>query len=212
MNNQAVAGQVSALLVCVAGILICFGGYRLLKLALGLLGFIAGAYVGWQLAVSNLDANNLMALVCAFVGGLLGMALYLWLYFLGIFLLGATAGAIVAAAWFNGTGHQPPPLVLLAISVGFGLVALMVQKFMIVVATAFSGAYLIAAGVWPFIVGAQNPSRIWLDPTQVGPSGNLRYAALAIWLVLGIAGASFQFRSGRRKVETAEKQKEEIKK
>jgi hypothetical protein len=207
MNNQPVVGQVSALVVCVAGILICFWGYRLLKLTLGLLGFIAGAYAGWQLGVSQLDANNVMALVCAFVGGLFGMALYLWLYFLGIFLLGATAGAIVAAAFFNGTAHQPQPLVLLAISVGFGLIALMAQKFMIAAATAFTGAYLIAAGIWPFIA-TQNPSRIWLDPTHVTPSGSIGYAALAIWLVLGVIGTSFQFRGGPRKAEPAEQQKE----
>jgi hypothetical protein len=207
MNNQAVAGQVSALAVFVAGILICFWGYRLLKLTLGLLGFLAGACAGWQLGVYALEANTVMALVCALVGGLLGMALYLWLYFLGIFLLGATAGAIVAAAFYNGTAHHAQPPVVLAISVGFGVIALMAQKFMIVVCTAFSGAYLIAAGIWPFIAGAQNPSRIWLDPTHVGPSGSLGYTALGIWLVLGIAGTSFQFRCGPKKVEPADKQK-----
>ncbi len=207
MNNQAMAGQVSAILVIVAGILVCFWGYRLLKFTLGLLGFIAGAYAGWQIAVSALDANQVMALICALVGGLIGMALYLWLYFLGIFLLGATAGAIVAAAFFNGTAHQPQPLIFLAIAIGFGIVALIAQKFMIVVCTAFSGAYLIAAGVWPFVAGAHIPSRIWLDPTHVGSLGNLGYAALVVWLVLGIAGVSFQFRAGPRKVEVVEKQK-----
>ena len=208
MNNQAVAGQVSALVVCVAGILICFCGYRLLKLTLGLLGFIAGAYVGWQLAISMLDANNIMALVCALVGGLIGMALYLWLYFLGIFLLGATAGAIVAAAIFNGTAHQAQPLLILASAVAFGLIALLAQKLMIVLATAFSGAYLVVAGLWPFIVGTQNPARIWLDPTHVVPSGNLGYVALATWLVLGIAGTGFQFRGRSQKVAPAAKPNE----
>lgn len=205
MNNQAMAGQVSAVVVLVAGILICFWGYRVLKLALGLLGFLVGACAGWQLGLYALDANTVMALVCALVGGLLGMALYLWLYFLGIFLLGATAGAVVAAAFYNATAHHAQPLVVLAVSVGFGLIALMAQKFMIVVSTAFSGAYLIAAGIWPFVAGSENHSRIWLDPTHVGQSGSLGYAALGIWLVLGIAGTSFQFRGGPKQVEPAPK-------
>src|SRR5690242_18256950 len=98
MNNLALPGQVSALAAIVAGILICFWGYRLLKFTLGLLGFIAGAYAGWVFGLSVLHANTGFGLVCALIGGLLGMAFYLWLYFLGIFLLGATAGAIVAAA------------------------------------------------------------------------------------------------------------------
>lgn len=205
MNHQAVAGQVSALVVCVAGILICFCGYRLLKLTLGLLGFIAGAYAGWQLAATALHASDLQALICAVVGGLLGMALYLWLYFLGVFLLGATAGAIMAAAFFNGTAHPAQPLVVLASSVAFGLVALVAQKFMIIVATAFSGAYLVAAGLWPFIAHGQSPSRIWLDPAHITPLGSLGYAALAIWFVLGIVGISVQLRAGSKKVEPAEK-------
>jgi hypothetical protein len=135
------------------------------------------------------------------------MAFYLWLYFLGIFLLGATAGAIVAAAFFNGTGHQPQPVIFLAISIGFGVIALVAQKFMIIVSTAFSGAYLMTAGVWPFIIRSQNQSRIWLDPLHGNPLGNLGYAALVVWLVVGIAGVSFQFRASPRKVEVADKPK-----
>ncbi|HLH55244.1 MAG TPA: DUF4203 domain-containing protein [Verrucomicrobiae bacterium] len=200
MNNQAVAGQVSALAVCVVGVLVCFWGYRLLKVTLGLLGFIAGAYAGWQLGITQLHANDVMALVCAVVGGLIGMALYVWFYFLGVFLLGATAGAIVTAAWVNSTGHQAQPLVALVVAIAFGLIALVAQRFMIIIATAFSGAYLMAAGVWPFIAHGQSPSRVWLDPAHVTPAGTLGYAALALWLVVGIAGASFQFRAGPKKV------------
>ena len=205
MNHQAGVGQVSALIVCVAGILVCFCGYRLLKLTLGILGFIAGAYAGWQLGVYALGGSNVMALVCALVGGLIGTALYLCLYFLGVFLLGATAGAIVVAAYFNGTAHQAQPLVVLAGSVAFGLLALVAQKIMIVIATAFCGSYLIAAGIWPFIARGQNPSQVWLYPAHVSPSGSLGHVALAIWLVLGIVGASVQFRAGPRKAESSNK-------
>lgn len=205
MNDQALAGNVSVFVVIIAGILVCFWGYRLLKLTLGVLGFIAGAYAGWQIGLSVLHANTGMALVCALVGGLIGAVLYVWLFFLGVFLLGATAGSIVAAAFFNGAGHQPQPLIFLAIAIGFGIIALVAQKFMIVISTAFSGAYLIIAGIWPFVAGGQKPPRIWLDPTQGNPLGNWGYAALALWVVLGVIGMSIQFRAGPRRVEAAEK-------
>jgi len=205
MNNYVWAGPVGALLVVIAGLLACFCGYRILKVTLGLLGFIAGAYAGWELGLSQFHFSGGIALVCALVGGLIGMALYVWLYFLGIFLLGASAGAVVAGAFFNGTGHAPEPITFLAICVVFGVIALVAQKFMIIVCTAFSGAYLIIAGVWPFIAGTHNPFRIWLYPVHSGASGGLGLGALVLWLVLGLAGLSFQFRSGPRKVETKEK-------
>jgi hypothetical protein len=205
MNDYAWAGQASALLVIVAGILTCFWGYRILKLTLGLFGFIAGAYGGWEIGLSLLHGSSGIALVCAVIGGLVGMALYLWLYFVGIFLLGATAGTVVAAAFVNGTAQQAQPIVFLAISLIFGVIALVAQKFMIIVSTAFGGSYLITAGLWPFVADAQNASRIWLHPAHNNSSGTLGYAALALWLVLGFAGLSFQFRAGPRKVEVADK-------
>jgi hypothetical protein len=203
MNDYAWAGPVSALLVVVAGILACFWGYRILKVTLGLFGFIFGAYAAWELALSRFDANTAFALVCALVGGLIGMALYVWLYFLGIFLLGATAGAIVVAAVFNGSAHQPEPMVFLAASIIGGIVALIAQKLMIIVSTAFSGSYLIVAGLWPF-VASHAPARIWLYPAP-DSSGPWRYAALAAWLILGLVGLRVQFRSSPRKAEVADK-------
>ena len=128
-------------------------------------------------------------------------------YFLGIFLLGATAGAVVAAAFFSGTGHPAQPIVFLALAVIFGVIALLAQKFMIVASTALSGSYLNMAGVWPFAAGSQIPSRIWLHPAHSGSSETLGYAALVLWLVLGLAGVSFQFRRSRRKAEVETQQK-----
>lgn len=207
MNNYPWAGQVSALLVIVAGILTCFCGYRILKVTLGILGFIAGAYAGWELGLSLAHASIGIALACAIIGGLIGMALYVWLYFLGIFLLGATAGTVVAAAFFNGTGQQAQPILLLVVSVIFGVIALVAQKFMIILSTAFIGSYLITAGVWPLIVRSENSSRVWLDPAQSTSSGTLGYAALVLWILLGVAGASCQFRAGHGKVQVADQRR-----
>jgi uncharacterized protein DUF4203 len=206
MNDYAWAAQISAPLAIVAGILICFWGYRILKFTLAVVGFIVGAYGGWQFGLSLAHDSTGIALVCALVGGLVGAALCLWLYFLGIFLVGAAAGTVVASAFFNGTGHQPQPIVLLAAPIIFGVIALLAQRFMFILSTAFSGSYLIIAGFWPYVAGSQIPSRIWLHPTQSSASGILGYAALGLWIVLGLAGASFQFRGSRQKVEVETQQ------
>ncbi len=202
MNNFAWAGQWTPLVAIAVGVLLCFGGYRILKLSLGLLGFVAGAAAGWQVGLSLVHDNTAIALGCAIVVGVLGAVLCLWLYFFGIFILGASAGAVVAAGLFNGTGHQAEPILLLVFAVVFGLLALLAQKVMVILSTALSGSYLVTAGILPFVAGNGNKTfPMWFNPAQAGSTGTLGYGAVAFWLLLAIVGAAFQFRVSRRKVE-----------
>ena len=106
MNDYTQVGRVSALLVIVAGLLTCFWGYRILKVSLAMIGFIAGAFGAWQLGLSLANSSTGIALGCALVGGVVGAVLCLWLYFVGIFLVGAAAGMVVAAAFSNGIAHK----------------------------------------------------------------------------------------------------------
>src|SRR5258705_223460 len=137
------SGYVTAGVAIVGGILICFWGYRMLKVTLGITGAVFGASGGWALGLSLASGSTGIALVCAVLGAVVGAVLCIWLFFLGIFLLGASAGTALAAAVFNALGHQPEPLVVLIVAVVFGVIAIVVQKFMIVISTAFSGSYLL---------------------------------------------------------------------
>jgi hypothetical protein len=207
MNEYAWAGHSSALFVIVAGVLLCFFGYRILKVSLGLMGFILGAYGGWQAGLAIFHGSTGTALVCALIGGIIGMLLCLLVFQLGVFCVGAAAGTAIAAAVLNGGGHHVPPIVLIALPIAFGIIALIAQKFMIAVSTAFSGAYLITAGIWPFVAEGKNAREIWLHPAQVPASGTLTYGSLAVWLILALVGVSVQLRSCPRRVETAEPKK-----
>ncbi len=207
MNNYAWAAQTSAMFAIVAGILTCFWGYRILKFSLAIMGFVAGALGGWEMGFFLPHASTGWALLCALIAGLIGAVLCLWLYFLGVFLLGATAGGLVAAALFNQAGQQIQPVVLLALPIAFGIIALIAQKVMIILCTACSGSYLITAGIWPFVAGSQNGWRIWLHPAQGGAPGTLGFAAVAVWIILALVGASFQFRRSSRKPEAKTEQK-----
>src|SRR5262249_32473553 len=108
MNNYA-----TVLVAISAGILICFWGYRMLKLTLGIMGAIVGASGGWALGFSVAAGSTVFGLVCAVVGALVGGGVCILLFFVGIFLLGASAGTALATALFNGLGQQPQPLVVL---------------------------------------------------------------------------------------------------
>jgi len=205
MNDYGWQG--SGLAAVIAGILICFCGYRLLKLSLAIIGFFTGAYGGWQLGLALVPGNQLGLLVCALVGALTGMGLCLWLYFGGVFLIGAAAGAVVAGAFVNGTGQQIQPLIFLVCPVIFGLIALVAQRIMISVSTGLSGAYLIIAGIWPFIVDGPKSSPIWFQSLQrPDVAGTLGYGALVLWLVLAVAGISLQLRGRHQYIEVAAQQ------
>jgi len=193
----------SAPLAVAVGILICFWGYCLLKVSLGVVGFIAGAAGGWAVGLSLAPGNSGIALLCAVIGAVIGAVLCIWLFFLGIFLLGASAGAIVATALFSAVGNQPQPILLLVLAMVFGVIALVMQKLMIIVSTAFSGSYLITVGILHLLTGAQDVSALWFNHLQPGSVGILGYVALVFWLVLGLAGIRFQYRGSQRKDEAA---------
>lgn len=202
MEANELARSISGPLAVAVGMLACFFGYRILKLTLGIMGFMAAAAGGWALGFSLAPNNSGIALTCALVAGVIGAALCVWLFFLGIFLLGASAGAIVAAAFFNAAGSQPQAILLLVFAVVFGLVALVMQKFMIVASTAFSGSYLVVAGVLRLMGHLQNGSLPWFDRVHPGSAGLPGYVALAFWIALGLAGLSFQYRTSRRREES----------
>jgi hypothetical protein len=202
MNANELARSITAPLAVAIGILTCFFGYRILKLTLGLMGFMAAAAGGWTFGLSLAPNNSGIALICALVAGVIGAALCIWLFFVGIFLLGASAGAVVAAAFFNAAGSQPQPILLLMFAGVFGIVALVVQKFMIITSTAFSGSYLVVAGLFHLLTHGQDASLLWFNHLQPRAAGTLGYVALAFWVALGLTGLSFQYRNSQGRDET----------
>jgi hypothetical protein len=206
MNINAWVGQLTAPVGIALGILTCFWGYRILKLTLGIMGFLGGASGGWAVGLSLAPGNSAIALVCAVVAGIVGAALCIWLFFLGIFLLGASAGAVVAAAFLNASGNQPQPILVFAFAVVFGVIALVMQKFMIIISTAFSGSYLLTAGIFHLFTGGPNLSPLWFEHPPSGAAGMQGYVALGLWVVLGLGGLSFQYRGSQQREEAVRPQ------
>ena len=205
MNNE-LAVDLSAPLAAAVGLLICFAGYRLVKITLALMGFIAGATGGWALGLALAPNNSTIALACALIAGVIFAILCVWLFFFGVFVLGACAGAVVAAALFRATGYPVQALLILIVAVIFGLLALVLQKFMIILSTAFSGSYLITAAVAHFVTGIQQVHPLWFKQISTTASDKLGYVALALWLILGLIGARFQYVTGAKREKAAPSQ------
>jgi Domain of unknown function (DUF4203) len=189
----------AAVLLLIGGFIAWCAGYRLFRVVLTIYGFILGALIG----SSMVGGTATMPMILAAVGGGAVGALIMFLgYFVGVALVGAGVGAlIVHLAWTHFDG-DPHPFVIVLAAVGGAAAAMMLQRYVIIVATAFAGA-------WTLIVGglALTPlgrafvgegKSVWvvypLDPLPG------RRWVLAAWVVLGAIGMVIQSRfTSRRK-------------
>src|SRR5690242_10924104 len=134
----------AALLLILGGALSCFAGYRLFRVVLAIYGFILGG----SIASSTLAATNATGQLLAWVlGGLAGALILVLAYFVGIALIGAGLGALIAHIGWGYFGAGDPPAVLIVVLAIFGAIgAMILQRYVIVVATAFGGAWTLLLG------------------------------------------------------------------
>ncbi|PWU20116.1 MAG: hypothetical protein C5B50_04670 [Verrucomicrobia bacterium] len=200
MNTNFSPNDVAAVSGILGGVLGCFWGYRILKVVLAITGFIAGATAGWTAGLNFAPSGTITPSVCALVGGVIGAVLCIWLFYLGLFLLGAGFGTLIASSFFSAGGGQMQVMIILACAVVCGLIVLAIQKFMIIVATGFTGAWLVVAGVLHFLAGTSAPFPFVVGGMPPVPRGLPEFVPLIAWLLLGVVGMSVQFGHSRRRV------------
>lgn len=189
----------AGLLLVIGGALSCFAGYRLFKIILGIYGFILGA----MLASSMVAASNTVGMIAAaLVGGLIGALALMFAYFVGIALVGAGLGALVAhVGWsYVGSGGDPPPLAVILLALVGSLGAMVLQRYVIIVATAFGGAWtMIVGGLTVGDRGARAASAdVWIL-YPMSPAPGRSWIPLA-WIGLGLIGTAVQLAvTGRKK-------------
>lgn len=189
------AYQVPAAFVLLAGgILSCFFGYRLFKVVLGMFGFIVGA-----LAASSIfgAGDTTPMVIAALVGGLAGAALLLAAYFVGVALVGAGIGALVVNVIWTQVEGDPHPAVVILFSVAGAVLATWLQRYVIILGTAFAGAWTMLLGGLS-VMGDSGPLRaaaqgdIWVA-YPLTPAPEMRWLPWA-WLALGAFGTLVQMR------------------
>lgn len=186
--------QVPAAAVLIAGgIMACFAGYRLFRVVLAVFGFILGALA----ASSVFGAGDTTAMVlAAIVGGLIGGAILLAAYFVGVALVGAGLGALAAnLLWTRLHGGDPHPFVVVLFSVAGALVATWLQRYVIILGTAFGGAWTLLVGVLA-LMGDSGPMKaaaqgdLWV-PYPLNPAPGQRWLPW-VWVALGVTGTLVQ--------------------
>jgi hypothetical protein len=191
----------AAVLIALAGALACFAGHRLFRIVLAVFGFILGAMI----ASSVMGLSNTTGMVvAALLGGLAGALILIFAYFVGIALVGAGLGAAVAHfGWRLASGSgDPPVLLVIGLAIAGAVGAMIVQRHVIVLTTAFVGAWTMIVGTLAAVgergaVAAKSTSSVWiLYPVSPAPG---RWWIPYVWVVLGVVGAAVQFGFTRRR-------------
>lgn len=181
------------------GAVACFAGYRLFRVVLGIFGFILGALV----ATSVLPpANTTAALVTGLVGGLIGAAILVLTYFVGVAFAGAALAAVLVHVVAGLLGFEPHLLLVIAACVLGAWAAMALQRYVIIVATAFGGAWTLVVGVLlvagPRLLSGPTPKAgDWLA-YPLNPAPAHRWVQVA-WIVVGAVGLLVQLRGAKGK-------------
>jgi hypothetical protein len=185
--------QVPAAIVLLAGgAIACFAGYRVFRLVLGIYGFILGALFASAAMGSE---HTLWMIGAALLGGLIGALILIAAYFVGVALVGAGVGALAASLIWSALGREPGAVVVIAFAIVGALAALALQRYVIIGATAFGGAWTMIVGWFAFAGhrgadAAARSNNVWLAyPTNPAPGQRWVVAA---WVVLGLVGAAVQ--------------------
>lgn len=191
------------------GLLDCFFGYRVFKITLGLLGALAGAILG-QMAARAAGLGNGAELAALIVGALAGAGLAFLLYLVGVFLAGFGFGAVLALLLLSHFDRMVALLGAVVVGVVGGVAAVKLQRVVIILATALTGAFrAVLAGMyfthqldWPYYF--RTPKDL---PALIDTHGWVLPAVL----VLAAVGAIAQFEVGGGKGGSGEKKKKDKK-
>jgi hypothetical protein len=183
----------AAILLFLSGMVACFAGYRLFRLVLAIYGFILGAMLGSSLMAPS---NTIGMIAAALLGGIAGALIMTFAYFVGIALVGAGMGALAAHLfWTSWRSIDPPAPAVILLSVAGAVGAMLLQRYVIIFSTAFSGAWTMIIGGLAFTgdttaARAAATGNVWiLYPFTPLPAH--RWVPYA-WAALGIAGVAVQ--------------------
>jgi hypothetical protein len=175
-----------------AGVLACFYGYRSFRVVLAIFGFLFGAFF----ASSFFGASSTGPMVvAALVGGLVGAGLLYAAYFVGVALVGASLGAVIANLAFSTGNRDPHVAVVILCAIAGAIGAMYLQRYFIIVGTAFGGAWTMIVGAMALLgdkraMAAAASQDVWVV-YPLDPAPGRRWVPV-VWIVLGLIGTAVQ--------------------
>lgn len=181
-----------AIILLGGGLLACFLGYRLFRFVLAVYGLVAGAVVTLQF-LGSADPWVLVAAVV--VGAVVGGLAFIAVYFIGVAIVGAGLGALIVNLAWSQRPEDPHVLIVVLFAIVGAFAALVLQRYVIIVSTAFGGA-------WTSVVGGL---ALTGDPEAIAAVGTLsgwvtypldrataQREVLFVWLTVGLVGVVVQ--------------------
>ena len=150
--------QLSALVAVAvaAGTLYCFLGYRTIKLVIALTGFLLAGAVAATLAGWIGQGHLASMAIAGLIGGLCGAMALTLLYKTGVFFLGLLGAAVVGYIALETRTETWVPFAVLGIGIFGGLLALLVERPVVMLATSAIGAWFVVAGVVFFLFSPES--------------------------------------------------------
>jgi MFS family permease len=127
MNMHHAIINIMIFLGIVFGAIECFFGYRIFKIILGILGFAAGAALA-MFSFNSISQNEIVMFLSGLVGGIIGAVMTVWLYFFGVFMIGALGGGVIGNAVFAAIQMYPATFAVLVIAICCGVLALIFSE------------------------------------------------------------------------------------
>jgi hypothetical protein len=183
----------AAIILLAAGLPICFLGYRVFRWLLAVYGFVCGAYLTSLLVTTSSSWISTLALVG---GGLVGLVVLQLVYLAGLAIIGASLGvlALNLVWWSSGTPASWQTIVACLIG---AVAAVTLQRYVIIVGTAFGGAWTTLVGAFALGGHARAVAVASGDPWLIYPmspaQGQLLFAIS--WFCLGVVASFLQLRA-----------------
>lgn len=187
------------LLLGLIGLSVCFSGLRVFFLALPLIGFVSGFFVGMA-GVSAIFGDGFFAtttgIIIGFIVGLIFSALSYLFWYVGALLAAGSSGALIGSGLMNAFGVTSGWIVFIAAAVGAILVFLLAMSmalpiYVVIVNTAFFGAGAIITGV---LLIFNQIDRQELNYGAAWAVINESWFWMICWIVLAVAGIMAQLR------------------
>jgi hypothetical protein len=191
MPETTINGAVA--IAIAVGTLYCFLGYKTLKVVIGLTGFILAGGVAGVLIIWLFPEQVLVAAVAALVGGFCGALALFFLYKFGVFLIGLLGTALIVYTIMADSTNPYAIWIVLGCALAGGLIAVTLERFIMILATAAIGAWFVVCGIGFFLVG---PSflDILQQPVELGKD---RQVLITCWAIVAVSGAVAQFATTR---------------
>jgi len=209
-SKLTVHAIIAGIILIITGIIFCFFGRRVYRLTLFLIGFYIGTIIA-LVALSNGEpqggfagaASNTIILVVSLAIGFVVGLIFMCCSTIAVWLLGALAG-YVFALWIlafasGGVIHSKAGrIIFIVVLVLIGLLlAIFFKNILIILGTAFIGAYAIILGVDLFVrTGFASSVRAFMvgnHDADYEVNTNV-YIMLVALFVLFILGSIFQYR------------------